>query len=153
MLTALGTLIFVLVFNFILFRLLPGDPALAFAGWLSQKAGDGLLSMAGLTVEKALKLADTRGFKAIPLGVRIQGHIPTTARKILTKNVLAVAPGSDPELKSEAVMFTAHWDHLGKGTSPLGDNIYNGAADNGTGCGIVLEVARAWSKLEPRPLL
>ena len=69
-----------------------------------------------------------------------------------TKNVIAKVEGSDPILKSEAVLFTAHWDHLGVGKAPPGsDNIFNGAADNATGCGILLETARLWAKQNPRP--
>jgi Zn-dependent M28 family amino/carboxypeptidase len=129
----------------------PGTPALAFAGWLSRQAGEKLLALAGKTVEGALQEADTRGFKAFPLGVRIRGNIPTQLRKIVTKNVLGLVEGSDPARKSEAVIFTAHWDHLGIGTAPLGDNIYNGAADNATGCALLLELARAWAAQQPRP--
>jgi Zn-dependent M28 family amino/carboxypeptidase len=130
----------------------PGAPALAFAGWLSRKAGDKLLGLAGMNVGDALKAAGTRGFKAVPLGVRIKGHIPTTVRKIVTKNVLAKVEGSDPKLKDEAVMFTAHWDHLGVGKATVGaDNIYNGAADNATGCAILLELARAWAAQPAKP--
>jgi Zn-dependent M28 family amino/carboxypeptidase len=130
----------------------PGAAALAFAGWLSQRAGDKLLARAGLTVDEALQRADRRGFKAIPLGVRIKGHIPTTVQKIVTRNVLGVARGSDAGLKDEAVIFTAHWDHLGMSKTAVGtDEIHNGALDNATGCGLLLELARAWTKLEPRP--
>ena len=130
----------------------PGAPALAFAGWMSQKAGDQLLGLAGMTVEQALKAANTKGFKAIPLGVRIEGHIATTVHRITTQNILGIAHGSDPKLKAEVVMFTAHWDHLGVGKNPnAGDAIYNGAADNATGCAILMEMARAWTKQEPRP--
>src|SRR5207248_4874739 len=111
------------------------------AGWLSAEAGDKLLASVGLTVDQALKKADTRGFKAIPLGVRIRGHIPTTVQKISTKNVIGIVEGSDPALKSEAVLFTAHWDHLGVGK---GDDIYYGALDNASGCGILMELARVW---------
>jgi Zn-dependent M28 family amino/carboxypeptidase len=62
-----------------------------------------------------------------------------------------MAEGSDPTLKAEAVVFTAHWDHLGVGRPVLGDAIYNGAADNATGCGLLLELARAWCAQSPRP--
>src|SRR5213078_975151 len=62
-----------------------------------------------------------------------------------------MAEGGDPALKSEAVVFTAHWDHLGVGRAVLGDAIYNGAADNATGCGLLLELARAWSAQSPKP--
>jgi Zn-dependent M28 family amino/carboxypeptidase len=130
----------------------PGSPALAFAGWLSRRGGDKLLALAGLTVDQALKAADTRGFKAIPLGVRIKGHIPTTVRKIVTRNVIGMVKGSDPVLKAEAVIFTAHWDHLGVGKAAIGtDDIYNGALDNATGCAILMEMARLWVKQQPRP--
>jgi Zn-dependent M28 family amino/carboxypeptidase len=130
---------------------IPDSPALAFAGWLSQRAGDKLLALAGLTVDEALKAADQRGFKAIPLGLRLKGHIPTTVQKISTRNVLGVVEGSAPDLKAEAVLFSAHWDHLGIGKAAVGtDAIYNGALDNATGCAILLEMARLWAR-QPRP--
>ncbi len=130
----------------------PDAPALAFAGWLSANAGGKLLAHVGLTVDDALKKADTRGFKAIPHGVRLQGHIPTTAKKIVTRNVIGIVEGSDPTLKSEAVLFTAHWDHLGMGKSSIGtQSTFNGALDNASGCGILLEMARAWAGQKVKP--
>ncbi len=129
----------------------PAAPALAFAGWLSRASGAKVLSLAGRTVDGALKEADTKGFKAYPLGVRIKGSIPTRVEKLTSNNVVGIAEGSDPALKSEAVVFTAHWDHLGTGPAVLGDAIYNGAADNATGCGILIELARAWAAQAPRP--
>jgi Zn-dependent M28 family amino/carboxypeptidase len=129
----------------------PGQPALAFAGWLSQEAGERLLGLSGRTVEGALKEADTKGFKPYSLGVRLQGRFPTRVEKLVSNNVVAVAEGGDPALKSEAVVFTAHWDHLGVGRAVLGDAIYNGAADNATGCALLLELARAWAAQSPRP--
>ncbi len=129
----------------------PGEPALAFAGWMSRAAGDRLLSLAGKTVDAALNEANTRGFKAYSLGVRLKACIPTKLEPIVSKNVIGMIDGSDPVLKSEAVIFTAHWDHLGVGRAVLGDSIYNGAADNATGTAMLLELARAWAKLDPRP--
>jgi Zn-dependent M28 family amino/carboxypeptidase len=129
----------------------PARPALAFAGWLSRRAGERLLAMAGRTVEGALKEADAKGFKAYPLGVTLKGHFPTRVERILSHNVVGIADGSDPAVKSEAVVFTAHWDHLGVGRAVVGDAIYNGAADNATGCGLLLELARAWAAQSPRP--
>jgi Zn-dependent M28 family amino/carboxypeptidase len=128
-----------------------GRPALAFAGWLSRKAGEQLLALAGRTVDGALKEADTKGFKAYSLGVTLKGHFPTKVEKFASHNVVGMVEGSDPVLKSEAVIFTAHWDHLGVGRAVVGDTIYNGAADNATGCALLLELARAWSALSPRP--
>jgi Zn-dependent M28 family amino/carboxypeptidase len=129
----------------------PGQPALAFAGWLSREAGEKLLGLSGRTVDGALQEADTKGFKPYPLGVRLKGNIPTRVEKITSNNVAGMAEGSDPTLKSEAVVFTAHWDHLGVGRAVLGDTIYNGAADNATGCALLQELARAWSAQSPKP--
>jgi Zn-dependent M28 family amino/carboxypeptidase len=129
----------------------PDRPALAFAGWLSREAGEKLLALSGKTVEEALKEADTKGFKAYPLGVKLKGDFPTRVEKIVSNNVVGIAEGSDPKLKEEAVLFTAHWDHLGVGRAVFGDSIYNGAADNATGCGLLLELARAWAAQSPRP--
>jgi len=129
----------------------PGQPALAFAGWLSQAVGEKLLGLSGRTVESALKETDTKGFKAYSLGVNLKGNIPTRVENFVSHNVVGMVEGSDAALKSEALVFTAHWDHLGVGRAVLGDVIYNGAADNATGCALLLELARAWSAQSPKP--
>ncbi len=129
----------------------PGQPVLAFAGWLTREAGEKLLGLSGRTVDGALKEADTKGFKPYSLGVNLKGHIESRVAKMVSNNVAGLAEGSDPALKSEAVVFTAHWDHLGVGRAVLGDAIYNGAADNATGCALLLEIARAWCAQSPRP--
>ena len=129
----------------------PNQPALAFAGWLSREWGEKLLGLAGRTVGGALREADTKGFKAYSLGVHLKGDFPTQVEKFISNNVAGMLQGSDPTLKNEAVIFTAHWDHLGIGRPVLGDSIYNGAADNATGCALLMEVARAWSAQPHRP--
>jgi len=129
----------------------PNQPALAFAGWLSRTAGDKLLGLSGRNVDDALKAADTKGFKPYSLGVNLKANIPTRVENFVSHNVVGQAEGSDPTLKSEAIVFTAHWDHLGIGKPVLGDTIYNGAADNATGCGLLVELARAWSAQSPKP--
>ena len=127
------------------------EPLLAFAGWLSQGAGAKLLNLSGRTVESALNEANTKGFKAFSLGVNLRGNIATRVENFISHNVVGMVEGSDPALKSEAIVYTAHWDHLGIGQAVLGDAIYNGAADNATGCGLLLELARAWSAQTPKP--
>ncbi len=129
----------------------PGQPVLAFAGWLSRAAGEKLLGLSGHTVDDALKEADTKGFKPASLGVNLKGNLPTRIENFVSHNVVGLVEGSDATLKSEAIVFTAHWDHLGIGKPVLGDAIYNGAADNATGCGLLLELARAWSRQSPKP--
>jgi Peptidase family M28 len=129
----------------------PGEPTLAFAGWLSRGAGEKLLALSGRTVDSALKEADTKGFRAVSLGLKLKANIPTKIEKITSNNVIGLIEGSDPVLKSEAMIFVSHWDHLGVGRGVLGDTIYNGAADNATGCAIVMEMARLWSAQTVKP--
>jgi Zn-dependent M28 family amino/carboxypeptidase len=129
----------------------PAEPALAFAGWLSREWGEKLLALSGRTVDGALKEANTKGFKAYSLGFRLKGNFPTRVQKFVSNNVVGMVEGSDPKRKAEAVLFTAHWDHLGIGRPVFGDAIYNGAADNATGCALLLELARAWSVQAHKP--
>lgn len=129
----------------------PDGPALVFAGWLSRQAGERLLALSGRTVDEALKAADTKGFKAVPLGVKLTGSIQTRLDKVVSNNVVGMVDGSDPKFKSEAVVFTAHWDHLGVGRAVVGDAIYNGAADNATGTALLLELARTWAAARAKP--
>jgi Zn-dependent M28 family amino/carboxypeptidase len=132
-------------------KLAPGEPALSLAGWVSKEAGEKLLALAGHHVEELLKAADSRDFQPIPLGVRIRCNLPTKVRDIQTRNVAGLVEGSDPKLKSEVVIYSAHWDHLGIGTPVNGDAIYNGAVDNGTGCGILIELAHVWASQAKKP--
>ncbi len=126
-----------------------GD-ALDFAGWLSGDAAGKLLALAGLDLDDLLAKADRRGFKALPLGIRVRGSIGSAVREVAARNVIGAIGGSDPALGREPVIYSAHWDHLGKSDAP-GDNIFNGAVDNATGCALLLEIARAWSALPRKP--
>jgi Zn-dependent M28 family amino/carboxypeptidase len=132
-------------------KLAAGTNALAFAGWVTRAAGEQLVALAGHTVEDLLKKADQRGFQPIPLGIRIRGAVNAKVRSIQAANVAAIIPGSDPALSKEAVVFSAHWDHLGIGNPVNGDAIYNGAVDNASGCAVLIEIARAWAGLRNRP--
>src|SRR5579864_5820021 len=86
-------------------KLAAGQPALAFAGWLTKEAAEKLAAMAGKNIDELLKAANSRDFRPIPLGVRIRANIPTTIRQIESRNVVAMVPGSDPNLQSQAVIF------------------------------------------------
>lgn len=132
-------------------KLEPGHPALAFSAWFTQEAGEKFLKMAGKSVDELLKAANSRDFHPIPLGIRIRGSVPAKVRPIESRNVVAMVPGSDPKLRSEAVVFSAHWDHLGIGPAIDGDKIYNGAVDNASGCAILMEMAHAWAALPEKP--
>ncbi|BDC48095.1 aminopeptidase [Bryobacterales bacterium F-183] len=128
-----------------------GQKALAFAGWLSKKASEEIAGSVGKSVDELLKMADTPGFQAMPLPVTFTGTIPMKVRKMDTRNVVAWIEGADPKGKSEAIVYSAHWDHLGIGSEVNGDKIYNGAVDNATGCAMLLEMARAWASLPVKP--
>ncbi|HME06701.1 MAG TPA: M28 family peptidase [Bryobacteraceae bacterium] len=132
-------------------RLGSGERALAFAGWLTEEAGQRLLAMSGKDLNELLAASNSRDFRPIALGIHMRGSMPTRLRPLESENVLALVPGRDPALKDQVVVFTAHWDHLGIGTPVNGDRIYNGAVDNASGCGVLLELARAWSNLNPKP--
>ena len=124
---------------------------LTFAGWVTQDAGEKILKLSGHSVDELLKAADSPNFKPIPLGVTIRGNLTAKIREIQSRNVLGIIPGSDPKLKDEYVVFSAHWDHLGVALPINGDSIYNGAIDNGTGCAVVLETARVFANLRQKP--
>ncbi len=132
-------------------KLPPEEPALAFSGWVTKEAGEAIAAGIGKSVDELLNMADSRDFRAVPLPVRFLARVPTKIRQIETRNVVAKVEGSDPQLKNEAVVFSAHWDHLGIGEAVNGDSIYHGAVDNGTGCGMLLEIARAWAALPEKP--
>ena len=132
-------------------KLPSGEHALALAGWVTKEAGEKIAATLGKSVDQLLQMADSRGFRAIPLPLRFRGSMPTKIRQIETRNVVAKIEGSDPASKNEAVLFSAHWDHLGIGEAVNGDPIYHGAVDNGTGCAILLEIARAWADLPQKP--
>lgn len=132
----------------------PGEPALQFAGWMTESAAANLFKSAGLDLAALTKAAGARDFKPVPLGVKLSAHIESAIRPFDTANVVAKLEGSDPKLKDQAVLYTAHHDHLGIGMpDPKNpdDKIYNGAIDNASGAATVLEIARVWSQTSPRP--
>ena len=120
-------------------------------GWLSLDAAKRLLKMAGQDFNALKKQATTREFKPVPLGLKASLAVKNTMRTIESRNVLAKLEGSDPQLKDEYVVYTAHWDHYGRGVPVKGDDIYNGALDNASGVAAMLEMARAFTKVKPAP--
>jgi Zn-dependent M28 family amino/carboxypeptidase len=85
------------------------------------------------------------------LDATFTGRVQNTLRRVESRNVAARLEGSDPALRHETIVYTAHWDHLGKDSNLEGDQIYNGAADNASGVGMMLEIARAFTGLQPPP--
>jgi Zn-dependent M28 family amino/carboxypeptidase len=132
-------------------KLAEGQRSLSLAGWVSRDAGEKLLALAGKSVDQLLAAADRPDFKPIPLDITVRCHLTSKIRELNTRNVVALIPGSDPVLKNEVVIYSAHWDHLGIATPVNGDAIYNGAIDNASGCAILLELAHAWAALPQKP--
>jgi Zn-dependent M28 family amino/carboxypeptidase len=121
------------------------NPRLKSASWIQLDVARKLFAASGLDVDKEFAAAGTRGFKAVELPVKLKATINSTVRPFQSPNVVAILPGEAPAGHDQAVMYTAHYDHLGFVPGMSGDNIYNGAADNGTGVAMVLETARAWA--------
>ena len=116
-------------------------------GWVSLDQGRQLVQMAGQDFDQLKQQAATRGFMPIPLGVTASITIKNTLRTIDSRNVLAKLEGADPVLKDEYIVYTAHWDHMGKGP----EGIFHGAVDNGIGTAGLIEIARAFTKLAEPP--
>jgi Zn-dependent M28 family amino/carboxypeptidase len=130
---------------------LDGTPKLKAAAWIQLGVARKLVNAAGLNLEKFMSDAQSRDFNPVALPAKLQAHIASKIRPFESSNVIAELPGSDPKLKNEAVLYTAHYDHLGIRPDMPGDNIYNGANDNATGCSILLELARAFGQSAQKP--
>jgi len=121
------------------------NPRLQVASWIQLEVARKLFAMSGLDLDKEFAAAGTRGFKAVELPVKLKATVTSTVRAFQSPNVVGVLPGANAGGHDQAVMYTAHYDHLGFVPGMAGDNVYNGAADNGTGVAMLLELARAWA--------
>ena len=139
------------------------NPRLQDASWIQLEVARKLFAMSGLDLDKEFDAAGKRGFKAVELPVKMKATVTSTVRPFQSPNVVGILPGKESPFwtcptdatcepnaarmkqHDQAVVYTAHYDHLGFVPNMPGDNIYNGAADNGTGVAMILEMARAWS--------
>ncbi len=126
-------------------------PSLKVASWIQLDVASRLASSSKLNLDKMMQDAQSRDFHPVNLGARLKAHMVSKVRNFESNNVVAILPGSDSKLAGEAVLYTAHYDHLGIRADLAGDNIFNGASDNATGCGILLEMARAFGAASLRP--
>jgi Zn-dependent M28 family amino/carboxypeptidase len=120
------------------------------AAWMSLDRTKQLFADAGMNFDQLKTAALNRGFKPVPLPARIDFKVQNKIREVDSRNVIAKLSGSDPQRKDEHVIYTAHWDHLGKDEKKEGDQIFNGAVDNASGAAALLEFAKAFRKL-PKP--
>lgn len=126
-------------------------PALKVASWIHMDVASRLASASGTSIDKLMASANSRDFHPVNLGARLNAHMVSRIRNFEGNNVIAMLPGSDRKLADEAVIYTAHYDHFGVRPDMPGDNIFNGADDNATGCGILLELARAFGTASVKP--
>lgn len=120
-------------------------------GWITTDQAKALFAMAGQNFDSLKAHAATAEFKPVPLGVTASVTIENTLRTVDSRNVVGKIEGSDPALKDEYVVYSAHWDHFGIGTPVNGDSIYNGAYDNASGVAGLLSIAQAFHALKTPP--
>ena len=124
-------------------------PRLPVAGWITTAAAQRLFAAAGANFDELRKSADQRGFKASPLDAKLSTRFTNRIDNASSENVIGMIRGSTRP--DEAVVYSAHWDHLGKDASLKGDQIYNGAIDNGTGIAGLIEIAETFAHQQPPP--
>jgi Zn-dependent M28 family amino/carboxypeptidase len=123
----------------------------AVEGWIDSPTAKALFQAAGQDLTALKKAAIRRDFQPVSLQARADFMVTNKFRQVQSRNVIAKLEGSDPALKDQYVVYTAHWDHLGRDPKLSGDQIYNGAIDNASGVASVLEIARAFTRIQPPP--
>ena len=124
-------------------------PRVPAQGWITGEAATALFKAAGQDLGKLRAAANKRGFKPVPLDATLSLGFKSTSVEKSSRNVVGLLPGS--ETPDEAIVYMAHWDHLGTHEGEAGDNIYNGAVDNATGVAAIIEIAEAFRKAKVPP--
>src|SRR5690606_10631532 len=124
------------------------EPRLPAQGWITADVATQLFSDAGMDLQAMYDAAGKRGFKAVPLDATVSFDLSSTIEEKSSRNVVGVLPGA--ERPDEAVVYLAHWDHLGTHEGD-GDQVYNGAVDNATGVAGIIEIAEAFASQQPPP--
>ncbi len=125
-------------------------PFLQFRSWMTDESARRLMKLAGQDLDKLRTQAATRNFQPLKLGLKGKLNLKSEVKRVDAPNVVGVIEGSDPQLKSEYVVYSAHWDHLGVGApNKNGDTIYNGALDNASGIAVVLGIAETLARMPP----
>lgn len=119
-----------------------GTPKLEAASWVQLDVAKKIVAAGGQDLDKLYQQAQSRDFEPVELPVRLKGHVASQLHSFDSRNVIAKIAGHNEKSKDEAVLFTAHYDHLGMNPALKGDQIYNGAVDNASGSGLVMELAR-----------
>jgi Zn-dependent M28 family amino/carboxypeptidase len=130
-----------------------GGPAIEVQGWATEGSSRAIAALGGHDLDALRAAAERRDFRPVALGVKVSVSLVNTLTRTASANVIGRLPGGDPRRAGEAVLYTAHHDHLGTlpGAAPGGDAIFNGAVDNATGVAALLEIARAFVAMPARP--
>jgi Zn-dependent M28 family amino/carboxypeptidase len=123
------------------FQLAEGKLGAGMQGWMTEATARNLFKAAGHDLDALRAAAENKDFKPVALGAKVKGDMRATVRSLEQFNVAGIVPGTDPKLKDEVVIYTGHWDHLGK-QGDGADNIYNGAVDNASGIAGLLAMAQ-----------
>jgi Zn-dependent M28 family amino/carboxypeptidase len=118
--------------------------------WVSFDKAKELFAAAGQDLLALKKAALSKDFKPVPLNAKANLSVKSVVREVASQNVIAKLEGTDPKLKDEYVIYTAHWDHMGRDAKLQGDQIFNGAIDNASGTACLLELAKAFTKVPPK---
>jgi Zn-dependent M28 family amino/carboxypeptidase len=119
--------------------------------WITLDVAKKLLADCGQDFDALKKSAITKEFRPVPLNAKANMDIKQQIHSFKSHNVIGKLDGSDPKLQDEYVIYTAHWDHLGRHPELQGDQIFNGAIDNASGVASVIQLAAAFVKLNPPP--
>ncbi len=119
-------------------------------GWITLDFAKSLFAAAGYDFDTLKAAAVSKDFRPVDFHAKATFSIANTIRPVASRNVIAKIDGADPALKDQYLIYSAHWDHLGRDTRLKGDQIYNGAADNATGIAGILEIARKFASLPPQ---
>jgi Zn-dependent M28 family amino/carboxypeptidase len=123
-------------------------PFLKFRSWMTDEAARRMMKLAGKDPSELRRQAASRDFQPVNLNLKGSIKLKSEVRRVEAPNVVGVLTGSDPKLRDEYVVYSAHWDHLGIGApNKAGDRIYNGALDNATGVAAVIAIAGALTEL------
>jgi Zn-dependent M28 family amino/carboxypeptidase len=129
-----------------------GPTTLQIKGWMTEEAARSLVALAGKSLEQLQTSANRREFAPVPLGIKTSLRFDNQVARVQTANVVGQIVGSDPRLRDEYLVLSAHHDHLGIGKPDAnGDAIYNGALDNGAGVAQVLGIVKALQALPTPP--
>src|SRR6185503_11892767 len=125
-------------------------PFLKFRSWVTDTAAQRIMKLAGHDLDDLRTKAASRDFQPVSLNLKGKLDLKSEVKRVQAPNVAGILPGSDPKLRDQYVVYSAHWDHFGVGApDKTGDTIYNGALDNATGVASVLAIAEALSSLPP----